>query len=164
MRRTGVVTAIVTVFAMANTVTTRADQPSVPTRTVKSSHNLAKSRAGIRQDQPLSFADWIATLKAEAKGRRIGERTLAAALDGLRLNRRALALEKHQPEFVTPVGAYVAALTKKEALQAGRKKRKQHAALLGRIEKAYGVPPRYILAIWRLESDYGGNYGSFPVV
>ena len=111
-----------------------------------------------------SFAAWIAALKAEARARGIAERTLSASLSGLRLNRRALALERRQPEFVTPVGAYIAAFTKKEALSAGRRKAKQHAALLGMVEKAYGVPAHYILAIWRLESDYGGNFGAFPVV
>ncbi len=103
-------------------------------------------------------------LKTEARAKRIGEGTLTAALDGLRLNRRALKLEARQPEFVTPVGAYVAALTGKKALDAGREKRRQHTALLARIEAAYGVPARYLLAIWRLESDYGANFGAFPVV
>jgi lytic murein transglycosylase len=39
---------------------------------------------------------------------------------------------------------------------AGAKKRlKQHAALLQRIERQSGVPPEVILAIWGLETDFG---------
>lgn len=122
------------------------------------------SAPGAKAAARLSFDEWIGALRAEARTRQIGEVTLAAALTGLRLNRRALQLEARQPEFITPVGAYVAALTGRKALDTGQRKRRQHATLLARIEAAYGVPARYILAIWRLESDYGANFGAFPVI
>lgn len=164
LRRAGAVVAFAAVFAAANAVTALAGQPQILVRATADRQISPKpeSRAG-REARP-SFADWIAALKAEARNREIGETTLAAALDGLRVNRRALALESRQPEFVTPVGAYVAALTGKQALDAGREKGRRHAALLQRIEAAYGVPARYLLAIWRLESDYGANFGDFPVI
>ena len=164
LRHVGAVAAIAAVFAVANAVSTLAGTPE----------NLARATAadqtGPGPNPPKgptsrpSFAEWIAALRTEARTKRIGEATLNAALDGLRLNRRALQLESRQPEFVTPVGAYVAALTGKKALATGREKRRQHAALLARVEAAYGVPARYLLAIWRLESDYGANFGAFPVI
>lgn len=164
LRRTGAVIAFATVFAAANAVAALAGQPQILARTTADGHNSPKPDSQAGQDARPSFAEWIAELKAEARNREIGEATLAAALDDLRVNRRALALEARQPEFVTPVGAYVAALTGKQALDAGRENRRRHAALLHRIEAAYGVPARYLLAIWRLESNYGANFGAFPVV
>ena len=164
LRQAGAVTAVASVFAVANAVSTLAGEPLVLVKATDGEQAVPKADSPIEPASRPSFAEWIAALKTEARAKRIGEGTLTAALDGLRLNRRALKLEARQPEFVTPVGAYVAALTGKKALDAGREKRRQHAALLARIEAAYGVPARYILAIWRLESGYGANFGAFPVV
>lgn len=156
--------AAASVFAVANAVPTLAGNPEYLARVTADRQTAPKPDPLTGPASRPSFAEWIAALKTEARTRRIGESTLTAALDGLRLNRRALDLEARQPEFVTPVGAYVAALTGKRALDTGREKGRQHAALLARIEAAYGVPARYLLAIWRLESDYGANFGSFPVI
>ncbi len=164
LRRVGAVTMVATVFAAANAVSALADESRILAGAAAAGQEVSNSDPRSTQESRPSFAAWIAALKAEARTREIGESTLAAALGGLRLNRRTLALESRQPEFVTPVGAYVAALTGKRALDAGREKRRQHAALLRRIEAAYGVPARYLLAIWRLESNYGANFGTFPVV
>ncbi len=164
LRRAVTVTAAATVFAVANAVSTLAGESGFLARVTAAEQAVPKPHPLAEPASRPSFAEWIAALKTEARAKRIGEGTLTAALDGLRLNRRALKLESRQPEFVTPVGAYVAALTGKKALDAGREKRRRHAALLARIEAAYGVPARYILAIWRLESDYGANFGAFPVV
>ena len=164
LRRAVTVTAVATVFAVANAASTLAGESEFLARVTAAEQAVPKPKPPAEPASRPSFAEWIAVLKTEARAKRIGEGTLTAALDGLRLNRRALKLEARQPEFVTPVGAYVAALTGKKALDAGREKRRQHAALLARIEAAYGVPARYLLAIWRLESDYGANFGAFPVV
>ena len=164
LRRAVTVTAAATVFAVANAFSTLAGESEFLARVTAAEQAVPKPNPPAEPASRPSFAEWIAAFKTEARAKRIGEGTLTAALDGLRLSRRALKLESHQPEFVTPVGAYVAALTGKKALDAGREKRRQHAALLARIEAAYGVPARYLLAIWRLESDYGANFGAFPVV
>ena len=40
-----------------------------------------------------------------------------------------------------------------------------HAALLGRIERQFGVPAPVIVAVWTLESDNGtGDMGKLPVI
>ena len=110
------------------------------------------------------FSDWLKTVTTDARARGIKPATIAAAFGGLRLNRKVIALDNDQPEFVAPVGAYVAARTTAATLRMGRLKLKQHAALFGKVKKIYGVSARYLVAIWRLESSYGANLGSFRVV
>ena len=110
------------------------------------------------------FSDWLKTVTTDAHARGIKPTTVAAAFRGLRLNRKVIALDNNQPEFVAPVGAYIAARTTAPTLRIGRLKLKQHAALFDKVEKAYGVPARYLVAIWRLESGYGANLGAFRVV
>ncbi len=152
--------ALAAVFAAAGAVPAHGDRPAIPVQAAVA----AERPAGPARQAAGAFAPWLDAVREEARAQGIGAATLAAALGGLRPNPRVLALEARQPEFVTPVGAYIGALANREALEAGRAKGKRHAVLLERIARAWGVPARYILAIWRLESGYGANFGAFPVV
>ena len=49
--------------------------------------------------------------------------------------------------------------------QNGLRQIKNNAALFARIEKATGVPPPVVAALWGLESDYGAYKGAnFPII
>ena len=62
--------------------------------------------------------------------------------------------EQQQAEFAAPKRYFnersIAALAKR-----GRALARQHAALLARIERRFGVPGSIVLAIWARESNYG---------
>jgi lytic murein transglycosylase len=49
-------------------------------------------------------------------------------------------------------------------LQKGGIMLKQHATLLGNIEKQFGVPGPVLVAIWGLETDFGANTGKIPTI
>ena len=40
----------------------------------------------------------------------------------------------------------------------------QNASLLHQLEARYGVPGRYLVAFWGMETDFGRNTGDFSVV
>jgi lytic murein transglycosylase len=42
----------------------------------------------------------------------------------------------------------------------GKELLRTHAALLAKIEAAFGVPPEVLVAIWGLETEFGANTGS----
>ena len=46
----------------------------------------------------------------------------------------------------------------------GRKQFAANRALLKKIGKKYGVQPRFILALWAIETNYGKNTGGFQIV
>lgn len=71
-----------------------------------------------------------------------------------------LPLLDAQPEFVTPIWDYLAALVDAQRVEDGRRLLQAHAALLDRIEAEYGVDRAYVLAVWGVESDYGQATGS----
>ena len=48
-------------------------------------------------------------------------------------------------------------------VERGRALAAEHAPLLARIEAEYGVPRRFILAIWGMESQFGRITGGVPV-
>lgn len=110
------------------------------------------------------FRAWIDAFKAEARQQGISDATLERAFAPVKFNARIIELDSHQPEFVKPVWEYIAAVVTEEALRKGRQKLREHAALLARVQQRYGVPPEYIVAIWRIESGFGANFGSFNVI
>jgi glucose-6-phosphate 1-epimerase len=69
-----------------------------------------------------------------------------------------LPLLDAQPEFVTPIWDYLAALVDDERVEDGRRLLAEHADLLAAVAAEYGVEPAYVLAVWGVESDYGRSH------
>jgi lytic murein transglycosylase len=49
-------------------------------------------------------------------------------------------------------------------IEKGARLLRQHAALLARIERQFGVPGPILIAIWGLESDFGAVRGNLPAI
>ncbi len=110
------------------------------------------------------FQQWLQSLRAEAEAEGISQRTLASALDGLQPLPRVIELDRRQPEFTETFWNYLDKRVTPSRIQQGRRLLKRHQALLERIERRYGVPPRYLVAFWGLETNFGRYLGSFPTV
>jgi membrane-bound lytic murein transglycosylase B len=110
------------------------------------------------------FDAWLAALRAEAAGRGISEKTLEAALSGLRPLERVIRLDREQPEFRETAAVYIARRVSDRRVRRGRALLREHSALLSEIGRRYGVPPRFLVALWGIESNYGAEPGSFPVI
>lgn len=100
----------------------------------------------------------------ELRGRAADSGLPAARFDALMAevqpDASVLPLLDAQPEFVTPIWDYLAALVDEQRVADGRRLLQEHAALLDRIEAEYGVDRAYVLAVWGVESDYGQATGS----
>jgi len=70
----------------------------------------------------------------------------------------------YQPEFVTPIWDYMAALVDQERIDDGRAMLDQWRDVLDRVEAQYGVDRQTVVAVWGVESNYGKNFGSRPLV
>ncbi len=125
---------------------------------------LMLSLGVARAADEAGFRAWIDAFKAEARQQGISDATFDGAFAAARFNPRIIELDSAQPEFVKPVWEYIAGVVTEDALKRARLKLKEHAALLARVQQRYGVPPEYIVAIWRIESGFGANFGNFNVV
>ena len=110
------------------------------------------------------FDAWLAALRAEAAAQGVSAATLDAALTGLRPLPRVVALDRRQPEFTQTFWDYLERRVPPRRIAEGRRLLEKHRALLDRVYRRYGVPPRYLVAFWGLETDYGRHQGRFPVV
>jgi membrane-bound lytic murein transglycosylase B len=125
---------------------------------------LLLATTAARAADEAGFRAWLEAFKAEARQQGIGDATLERAFAATRYNARVIELDSHQPEFVKPVWEYIAGVVTEDALRRGRQKLVEHRGLLERVRQRFGVPPEYIVAIWRIESGFGANFGGFRVV
>lgn len=119
---------------------------------------LSTAHAEVRPD----FAAWLADFKQEALAQGITPATVEAALGQAAPIPRVLELDQRQPEFVDTFWNYLDARITERQLSLGRDKLWQHRDLLQPIQRRHGVPAPLLVAIWGLETHYGGYTGNFP--
>ncbi len=111
-----------------------------------------------------SFDAWLAELRDEARREGISDKTLDAALNELSIVEKVVELDRRQPEFTQTFWSYLDARITRWRVQRGREMLKKHAKLLAKVEAQYGVPARYLVAFWGMETNYGNYLGKFSTV
>lgn len=114
--------------------------------------------------QQENFSAWLGKLHAEALQRGIRQQTLDVALNGVQPVPRVIELDRTQPETTLTYAQYIQRILPVQRIQKGQGMLQQHRVLLSNIGAAYGVPPRFIVALWGMETDYGQRTGGFSVI
>jgi membrane-bound lytic murein transglycosylase B len=122
---------------------------------------LLASSIAARQDD---FSAWLDALRAEALKLGIGQQTLDATLTELQPLPQVIELDRRQPEFTMTLTQYLERVIPETRVQRGKRLLNAHKALLARVAAVYNVQPRFIVALWGIESDYGRSMGGFPVI
>ncbi len=110
------------------------------------------------------FLSWLDELKTEALAKGISGATLDTAFAGLQPIPRVIELDRNQPEFKKDFQSYMKLTVTGSRIRRGRWLLVKHRALLDAIRVEYGVQPRFLVAIWGLETNFGSNTGSFPII
>jgi membrane-bound lytic murein transglycosylase B len=101
------------------------------------------------------FETWVAAFRARATARGISEATYERVMRGLKPDTAVYALISNQDEFKEQLWQYLNRRVSDWRIITGKEKAKENAALLGRIERDYGVDRHIMLALWGIESSYG---------
>ncbi len=125
--------------------------------------SIILTTAGVAQAQQ-SFDAWLAGFRAEAARAGISAATLESALRGLGPNPRVVELDDRQPQFTITFWDYIDNAISDTRVAQGREMLARHGALLDRVEAEYGVPARFLVAFWGLETGYGSFMGDFSVI
>lgn len=137
---------------------------AVPVVTACAETTLAQGPA-LAQEQPgANFDQWLDGLRQEALTRGISSATLDRAFRNVAPIDRVLELDRRQPEFSQSFWSYLDRAISDARVDKGKALLVQHAALLGRIEARFGVQPRFLVAFWGLETNFGEHLGGFPVI
>ena len=111
-----------------------------------------------------SFASWLAAFRQEALGAGIRQSTLDAAFAGVAPIQHVLELDQRQPETTITFDTYITRVVSDARIQAGRQHLADDRQLLDEIGAKYGVQPRFIVALWAIETDFGRVQGDYPIV
>jgi membrane-bound lytic murein transglycosylase B len=111
-----------------------------------------------------TFEAFLDGLRAEARRGGISQATLQRALNGIRPNDRVLELDRRQPEFTQTWEQYRDARLSQTRIDGGRRAFAENRAVLDAVQGRFRVSPRVVVAIWGLETNYGGFTGNFSVV
>ena len=110
------------------------------------------------------FPAWLQEVAVRAQREGISEPTIRDAFNGLTPDPRVLELDDRQPEFTRTFWQYIDNAIADTRVTEGRQRLTQHRALLDRVAGQYGVPGRYLVAFWGLETNYGGFLGDFDAI
>ncbi len=147
-------------------LTACASPPSTTPQTAPVTPEAAQA-AGVSMDelaQQQGFARWVAAFEDSARAAGVDDATLHLAFDDAHFVPRAVTSDRAQPEFTRAVWDYVDLIVSPNRVQHGQQKLAETQAELAAAEARYGVPQATIVAIWGMESDYGGNFGDIPTI
>ena len=115
-------------------------------------------------EQPKDFQTWLNELRAEALAKNISQKTIDSAFKDIELNSRVVELDQKQPEFALTFTEYLQRVVPQSRVDTARDKLHDYRKLLRKISKKYNVQPRFIVALWGVETDFGRLTGGFSVV
>ena len=141
--------------------------PEARPKTVKAPASGSTSTTGSTTALPvqnLTFAEWRDGFRARAIAEGISPATFDAAFQGVRLNDQVQSLDRKQPEFSRPIWEYLDSAVSSSRVSTGRRHADQKRDVLLQIQNRYGVDYPRRAGDLGLESGYGANFGSIPVI
>jgi len=114
--------------------------------------------------QAAAFAGWLAAFKKEAAAQGIRPATIETALANVQPVEKIIERDRSQSEFTLKFADYRDRVLTRTNIVAGQKMLTRYSPLLRAISKKYGVQPRFIVAIWGIETRYGAVKAATPVI
>jgi lytic murein transglycosylase len=109
------------------------------------------------------FARWKVEFAREAAGNGIGNKGLSA-LAGTRYSTRTISADRGQRSFKLSLDQFMQKRGGRAIAQRGKSLKKQNATLFAGIEQRYGVPAGPLIAIWGMETAFGGFMGNSNIL
>jgi membrane-bound lytic murein transglycosylase B len=122
----------------------------------------ALAATGARAND-MPFEDWLRGLREEAIQKGIKTASLDQSLAGVAPIARVLELDRAQPEIRLTFEQYFARVVNKVRIDTGRTRVSENRELLARVTARYPVQPRFIVALWAVETDFGRITGGFNI-
>ncbi len=110
-----------------------------------------------------SFEQYAASLKQQALDKGYSKTLVNEVFASLKHYKSAVVADKKQPEFTETLDTYLPKRVSKQRIALARKYYKEHQQELETIGQKYGVQPRFIVALWGLESSFGKFMGNYSV-
>ena len=104
-------------------------------------------------------ASFVSGLWPDAQRMGVSRQAFDAAFSGYRPLANVMELTRRQPEFTATVADYIGRRVTAAQVSKGREMRQRHGQVLAAISQRYGVQSEVVLAIWGMETNFGGFMG-----
>ena len=109
------------------------------------------------------FSSWLQEFKGEARAAGVSSRTIESALGGVSYDKKVISLDRNQKSFHLSLDQFMQRRAPASFVTKGKRIIKQNAQMLNAIERRYGVQKEVLVAIWGMETGFGGNSGNMNV-
>ena len=110
------------------------------------------------------FDAWLEGVAVEAREQGISEPTIRASFADVAPIASILEADRSQPRKPAEFCGYLGKRLTRTRIARGKRMLGEHADLLRAISEEYGVPARFIIALWGLESNFGDYQGDHRVI
>jgi len=111
-----------------------------------------------------SYETYVEQLKKQATDKGFSSEFIEQAFANITFYKRAVKADRNQPEKVETLDTYLPKRIPDWKVKKARKLYKEHQELLTKVANEYGVQPRFIVALWGLETNFGKFTGGYSVV
>jgi membrane-bound lytic murein transglycosylase B len=116
------------------------------------------------QSTEAGFEQYIKTLKVEALAQGFQQSLIESSFANVEFHQRAVNADRSQPETVETLDTYLPKRVPDWKVNKARALYKKHQLLLTQIGEKYSVQPRFIVALWGLETNFGRIMGNYNVI
>jgi membrane-bound lytic murein transglycosylase B len=109
----------------------------------------------LKAAAPAAFTRWVEAFRPRALKRGISEATYNRVMGSIEPDTSVYAAVRAQPEFTEKMWQYINRRCSEWRVITGKERAQEHAALLARLEKDYGVDRYVLLGLWGMESSFG---------
>jgi membrane-bound lytic murein transglycosylase B len=109
------------------------------------------------------FNGFLAEMRREAYAQRVRPATIDIAFRYIQYLPHVVELDRKQPEHRLTFGEYLAKVVTQQRLDDGRRHLVDNRVLLRQVQRRFNVQPRFIVALWGVESDFGRTMGNYSV-
>ncbi|MGA8401996.1 MAG: lytic murein transglycosylase [Stellaceae bacterium] len=119
------------------------------------------ARAWASEDD---FSAFLAGVRRDALSQGIRVATVDSALRRVEYLPRVIELDHQQPEHTTTLSSFLQKVVTPQKIADGRAQLSENWPLLTKVYQRFRVQPRFIVALWAVESDFGKVMGNYSVV
>ena len=125
---------------------------------------INQSMAAKAELTEAGFAEYVLTLKADALAKGFSQTFIDESFAKVEFHKRAVKADRSQPENVETLDTYLPKRVPKWKVDKARALYKEHQVLLNQVGEKYQVQPRFIVALWGLETNFGKFTGGYNVI
>lgn len=112
-----------------------------------------------------NFDIWVVDFKKKAIEKEgISSATVNKAFSRVKFLKKLLIYDKRQPEFIEKTETYIGKRVNKKRVLKAKSLLLENKNLLSRIEKDFGVPKEYLVALWGIETSFGRHRGKVDII